>query len=67
MLVDDLKNPHEAAEFLRVQSSTLARWRWAGTGPAYVRAGRRAIRYRSADLQAFITAQAANGGCHEAQ
>jgi hypothetical protein len=63
-MIDDLKNPHEAAEFLRVQSSTLARWRWAGTGPAYVRVGNRAVRYRLADLEAFIQG---GGVRHEAQ
>lgn len=47
----------EAAEALGVSVDTLARWRIAGTGPAYVKLGRAkqaTIRYRRVDLERFI-------------
>ena len=42
-----------AAEVLGVSPKTLPRWRWAGTGPAFLRVGR-AIRYRRSDLEAWL-------------
>jgi hypothetical protein len=49
----------EVARRLGVQEQTLAVWRWKGTGPKWFRLGRKgsAIRYREADLRAFIEAQ----------
>jgi predicted DNA-binding transcriptional regulator AlpA len=40
----------EAASFLGLAQRTLELHRQAGTGPAFVRAGKRAVRYRLADL-----------------
>jgi predicted site-specific integrase-resolvase len=45
--------PDEAAKFLEVRPSTLARWRWAGKGPPYAKYGK-VIRYRREDIEAFI-------------
>ena len=45
----------EAADFLKLSARTLQAWRCAGRGPAFVRAGR-AVRYRRADLVAWIDA-----------
>jgi hypothetical protein len=45
----------DAADFLRMSMRTLQAWRCRGQGPAFVRAGR-AIRYRRADLAAWIDA-----------
>lgn len=42
-----------AARALGLSPSTLNKWRTAGSGPAFVRMGA-AIRYRRADLAAFI-------------
>lgn len=42
-----------AARFLGVSETTLPRWRWAGTGPAYLKVGR-SIRYRRADLEQWL-------------
>jgi predicted DNA-binding transcriptional regulator AlpA len=53
---NDLLLEREAAEILRVSCPTMRRWRWARTGPRYVRVGSRAIRYRLADLKAFVAA-----------
>ncbi len=44
----------EAARFLNLSVATLRNWRFQKKGPAYVRLGYRSIRYRVADLEAFI-------------
>jgi predicted site-specific integrase-resolvase len=43
-----------AAERLGIAPRTLARWRWAGCGPAFVKVGRRAVRYDPEELSRFI-------------
>lgn len=55
----------ELAQRLGVQEQTLAVWRWKRTGPKWFHLGRKgsAVRYREADVQAFIEAQ--RGGRHE--
>ena len=45
--------PAAAAALLGVSVDTLADWRCRGGGPRYVRVGR-LIRYRDADLQAWL-------------
>jgi predicted DNA-binding transcriptional regulator AlpA len=55
--VDRLLHSSEAARYLGVSHAWLARHRWAGTGPAFIRVGGkngRAVRYRISDLQAWI-------------
>jgi predicted DNA-binding transcriptional regulator AlpA len=49
----------EAAEFLGMSPDTLPRWRWAGIGPAYLKVGR-SIKYRRADLEAFLNESRVN-------
>jgi hypothetical protein len=44
----------QAARALSLSSRTLQSWRLRGVGPAFVRAGR-AIRYRRADLDRWIS------------
>lgn len=39
-----------------IPPKTLRQWRYFGKGPAYVKIGRH-VRYRVADLDAFIAAQ----------
>ena len=46
----------EAARLLRLSERTLERLRLTGGGPLYVKAGR-AVRYREADLEAWIAAR----------
>jgi hypothetical protein len=48
-----LFNEAAAARFLGLQISTLRRWRWAGTGPAFLKLGS-AVRYDPNDLQDYI-------------
>lgn len=45
----------EAAELLRVSPRTLERHRVAGTGPRFVKAGRRVL-YRQSDLDDWTSA-----------
>ncbi|MFZ5564615.1 MAG: helix-turn-helix transcriptional regulator [Thermodesulfobacteriota bacterium] len=45
----------EAAEFLRIKPNTVEVWRTQGRGPRFVKLGG-AVRYRTADLEAFIAA-----------
>ena len=54
-----LLNNSEAAEFLGMSPDTLPRWRWAGIGPAYMKVGR-SIKYRRADLEAFLNESRVN-------
>lgn len=54
---DRLLGEAEAAEMLGVRKNTLATWRHLGRySLAYVKIGR-SVRYRLADLQAFIAAR----------
>lgn len=45
----------EAADLLRVSPRTLERYRVAGTGPRFVKLGRRVL-YRASDLEAWAAA-----------
>lgn len=45
----------EAAEYTRIEWSTLKKWRTVGGGPAYVRAGTKVL-YLREDLDAFLQA-----------
>ncbi len=47
----------EAARLLNVSPRTLEAWRWNGQGPEFVKLGAKAIRYRSCDLHAWVSAQ----------
>lgn len=48
-----LFRPKGAAERLGVAEATLAKWRWAGTGPRYAKVGSK-IAYREADLDEWL-------------
>lgn len=45
----------QAAKFLNVSIAFLERDRWAGARVPFVKIGSRAVRYRLADLEAYIT------------
>ena len=53
MIESQLLTESEAAEFLRLKPKTMARWRWAGTGPIYRKIGG-AIRYAVTDLERYL-------------
>ncbi len=45
---------HEAAAYLRVSRSTLAKWRMRGEGPPYHRCGPRIVFYYSEEIEAWL-------------
>lgn len=51
---DVLWKPQQLAEHLGMTVQALAVMRYRGTGPKYVRIGTRTIRYRRADVDAWI-------------
>ena len=50
---NELMTGAEAAEFLRISPKTLPRWRWEGSGPNFVRVGRKVF-YRRGDLAEYL-------------
>lgn len=47
----------EAADYLRTSTSTLAKYRTRGNGPAFIRQSSRKTLYRKADLDAWLIAR----------
>jgi len=47
----------EAAHYLGMSKAFLERDRWAGARIPFVRVGNRSVRYRRADLQAYMERQ----------
>lgn len=52
----DLLNETEASASLNIAVQTMRNWRWKGEGPIFVKLNKRAVRYRRADLDAFVEA-----------
>jgi len=50
--------PNQAAEYIGLSTSTLAKMRHRGDGPRYMKVGNR-VRYAVADLDAFMANHAA--------
>jgi excisionase family DNA binding protein len=59
-----LLTQREAAILLRLSERTLERLRVQGSGPVYVKAGR-SVRYREADLEAWIASRVVNSTSEE--
>jgi excisionase family DNA binding protein len=53
-----LGTPEEVAGYLQVPLKTLAQWRCHGDGPQYHKVGRH-VRYRWADVETWLSHQAA--------
>lgn len=51
-----------AAQYLSVSEARLHRWRRLGYGPAYLRLGKRSVRYRTADLEHYLAACVVTNG-----
>ena len=58
---EPLLTTREVAEILGVNAVTLAKWRAAGTGPAFVQPAPRTVRYRPSAIDAWL-----DGGVHAA-
>lgn len=52
----DLLSDREVADLLNIAVKTVQNWRWKGEGPRTIKLGKRAVRYRRADVEAFIEA-----------
>jgi len=52
-----LLNTQEAAQLLNVSVAFLERDRWAGAKIPFIKVGDRAVRYRLADLEAYLEAR----------
>lgn len=62
-MIQKLLTTEQAASLLSVKPSTLETWRSRGGGPAFVRIGKRATRYRMEDLHEYVEAgRATNTG-----
>lgn len=61
---DDLLTPAEVCEILRVPNTRLQDWRLVeGRGPAFIRLGKRTVRYRRSAVDAFLARfEVAEGG-----
>ena len=46
--------PFKAAKYLGISEAALRLWRSEGRGPRHFRAGEKLVRYRRADLEAWI-------------
>lgn len=57
----ELLDEASLASQLRVSRSTLQSWRYSGRGPRWIKLGR-LIRYRLADVDAFLAATANTRG-----
>lgn len=53
-----LLTPRQAADFLGVPESTLAQWRSQRRGPPYIKLESRLVRYRVAELEAYLAGHA---------
>jgi excisionase family DNA binding protein len=51
--LNEISTTEEAARFLRLQKQTLEAWRLRGTGPAFLKLGRRVL-YRREALERFM-------------
>jgi excisionase family DNA binding protein len=54
---DRLMSVEEVADFLGVPVQSVRKWRYLGTGPTGLKVGRH-VRYRRADLEKWLDAQA---------
>jgi predicted DNA-binding transcriptional regulator AlpA len=55
-----LLSTKQAARLLGLSPQTLEKWRSQKKGPAFIKLGNKAVRYRSHAIEAFI-----EGGCNE--
>ncbi len=56
--IENLYYAKEAAEFLRIDEKTLAKWRSLGIGPRFIKISSRAIRYEESELRRYMAERA---------
>ena len=54
----DYLRPPEAAEYVRLSTSTLAKMRVYGTGPSFIKAGARVVLYSIVALDEWLASRA---------
>ncbi len=59
--------PKQAAKYVGISEAALRLWRSEGKGPRHFRAGEKLVRYRRADLDAWIEARLSAPTAGEAQ
>lgn len=52
--LEPLLKEAEASAYLNVPTKTLRQWRWKGAGPHFIKLRGKMVRYRQADLDAFV-------------
>lgn len=57
----DLLDELELSALLNIKPATLRNWRALKQGPHFLKLGKRAVRYRRADVEAFIAGDADEG------
>ncbi|MFG0251291.1 MAG: helix-turn-helix transcriptional regulator [Phycisphaerales bacterium JB038] len=67
ILGEPLLAPAALATELGVTTKTLERWRMTGDGPPFLRISRKVIRYRKADVEAFLAGRVAASTASEAE
>lgn len=61
--LETLLDEHAVAKFFSISVATVRRWRWLKTGPVFRKLGS-SVRYRRADLEAFLQSRPTGGGHH---
>ena len=59
---DRLLTRREVAEILGFQPATLARWAWMKQGPAFIKVGKKSVRYRASVVREWVIGRAASRG-----
>ena len=55
-MLEDTATSKEVAAYLHTSEAGLAQMRYRGTGPNFIKAGKRKVIYRWADVQSFLDA-----------
>jgi predicted DNA-binding transcriptional regulator AlpA len=59
MLEEPLLTPERLAELIGFEKATLTKWRNRRKGPKFIRLGNNTVRYRPADVEAWLKSRAA--------
>ena len=51
-----IRSPKQAADWLGLSPSTMAKLRLSGDGPVFIKLGARRVGYRQVDLEAWVNA-----------